>query len=96
MPANYVQFAITDHPKNHHEEVAPSIEAILARFPQNDHLFDAIPGTLEQLALNILIDGLSQNTASIATLKGGGHFGHTTLTMSPVKYATIQHSAPFL
>ena len=45
---------------------------------------------------NILINGLRENTTSIATLKGGGHYGHTALTISPAEYATIQHSITFL
>ena len=77
-------------------KAAPSVGAILDGFPQKDHLFDAIPGTPEWLALNILIDGLRENATSIATLKGGGHYGHTALIMSTAEYATIQHSAPFL
>ena len=78
-------------------KLAPSAEVILAGFPKKDHLFDAIPGTPEEPALNILIDGLHENAASIATLKGGRHYGHTALTVSPAEYATIQHhSTPFL
>jgi len=74
LPANYVQFAKTDLPKhlNPKMEIAPSVEAIMAGFPKMDHQIDAIPSKPERLARNILIEGLTENAASIATLKDGG------------------------
>ena len=77
-------------------KVAPWVEVILAGLPNKDHQINAIPGTPARPALDELIDKLRVNAASITTLNGGGHFGHTALTMSPVEYATIPRNAPFL
>ena len=68
----------------------------MAGFPKKDHQTDTITGKADRLALNILIEALHKNAASIATLKGGGRFGHTALCMSPVEYTTNQRSLPFL
>ena len=56
---------------------------------KKDHQIDAITGKPKRLALNLLIEALTENAASIPTLKGGGLFGHTAFCMSPAEYATI-------
>ena len=65
-------------------------------FPKQEHQIDIITGTPKRLALNIIIEALTENAASIPTLKGGGQFGDTAMCMSAAQYATIQHSFPFV
>ena len=39
---------------------------------------------------------VQENAASVPTLKGGGHYGHTALTMDGTTYATLPHTVPFV
>ena len=77
-------------------KIAPSVETIMARFPNKDHQIDTITGIPEHLALNIIFEALTKYAASIPTLKGGGIFGHTAMMMSTAQYATIQYILPFV
>jgi len=87
LPENYVQFAKWIIRKIIIiMKVAPTVADIMKGFPKEDHQIDAIPGKPKQLSLNILIEALTENAASIATLNGGGLFGHTAFYMSPAEY----------
>ena len=77
-------------------KVAPTVAAFTAGFPNQDHHIDTITGKPERLGLNALVESITENAASIATLKGGGLFPHTALCMSPAEDATIQHSLPIV
>ena len=77
-------------------KITPSVAKLLKGFPKKEHDIDTITGTSECMALNLLINDLWENAASMATLKGGGKFGHTALCMSPTDYATIPRSVLFL
>ena len=57
-------------------KITPSVAKLLKGFPKKEHDIDTITGTPECKALNLLINDLWENAASMATLKGGGKFGH--------------------
>ena len=46
--------------------------------------------------MDILFDAITENAASITTLKGCGCFGHMAFCMSAQQYATISHTQPFV
>ena len=77
-------------------KIAPSVATLMKGFPKQEHQIDTITGKPERLAINILIEDIIENAASIATLKGGGLYGHTGTCMSDFQYATIPDSIPFI
>ena len=77
-------------------KIAPSVETLTAVFPNKDHQIDSIEGLPERIGLNVLFEALTENAASIQTLKGGRQFGHMAFCMSAPQYATIHHSLPFV
>ena len=50
-------------------KVAPSVETIMTRFPKKNHQIDTITGKPERLALNIIIEVITKNAASVPTLE---------------------------
>jgi len=70
-------------------KLAPTVADIMKAFPKQDHQIDTITGKPERLAIDLLIEDITKNAASIPTLKGGGIFGHTATCMSDAQYATI-------
>ena len=77
-------------------KIAPSVATLLKGFPKQEHQIDQITGQPERLAIDILIEDIIENAASIATLKGGGVYGHMGICMSDAQYATIQGTIPFI
>ena len=77
-------------------KIAPSAETLSAGFPNKNHQIDSITGTPERPGINIFFEAITQNAASVKTLKGGGRYSHMALAMSQVQYAAIQHSLPFI
>ena len=67
-------------------KVAPTFADIMKGFPKHDHQIDTITGKPERLALDLLIEDITENAASISTLKGGGLFGHTATFMSDAQF----------
>jgi len=65
-------------------------------FPKQEHQIDTITRKPERLAIDLLVEDIIENAATITTLKGGGLFGHTATCMSDAQYATIQNSIPFI
>ena len=105
----------TDHPKNHHHHHHHESSTNSCRhhegIPQEGPSNWCNPWkTRTTVPQYTHFEALTENAASIATLKGGGLdsfgnskrwrtrlFGHTAFCMSPAEYyATIQHSVPFL
>ena len=77
-------------------KIAPSFETLSAGFPNKKHQIDSITGTPERLGINIFFEAITQNAASVKTLKGGGRYGHMAFAMSTPQYEAIQHSLPFI
>ena len=77
-------------------KLAPTVANIMKGFLKQDHQIDSITGKPERLAIDLLIEDITENTASIPTLKGGGLFGHTATCMSDAQYSTIPLSPPFI
>ena len=77
-------------------KIAPSVATLLKGFPKQEHQIDKITGKPERLAIDILIEDIIENAASVATLKGGGLYGHTGTCMSDALYATIPGTIPFI
>ena len=79
-------------------KVAPTVADIMKGFPKKDYQIDAIPGKPERLALNILIEALRENAASIATKRWRTIWAYGILHVSPpiFNYSTIQHTQPFV
>ena len=77
-------------------KIASSVETLTAGSPNKNHQIDSIKGQPERLGLNVFFEALTENTASIQTLKGGGRYGHMAFCMSAPQYATIHHSLPFV
>ena len=50
-------------------KIAPSVKTLSAGFPNKNHQIDSIIGTPERLGLNIFFEAITQNAASIKTLK---------------------------
>jgi len=77
-------------------KIAPSFETLSAGFPNKKHQIDSITGTPERLGINIFFEAITQNAASVKTLKRGGRYGHMAFAMSAPQYEAIQHSLPFI
>ena len=77
-------------------KITPSVKTLSAGFPNKNHQIDSITGKPERLGLNIFFEAITENDASIKTLKGGGCYGHMALCISAPQYALIQHSLLFV
>ena len=77
-------------------KIAPSVATFAVGLPNPDHNIDTITGKPERLGLNALIEAITENAASIETLKGGGRYGHMVFCMSVAKYTAIHHTQPFV
>ena len=64
-------------------KIAPSVEMLSAGFPNKNHQIDSITG------INVFFEAITQNAASVKTLKGGGRYGHMAFAMSQPQYEAI-------
>ena len=74
---------------------APTVESLSASFPKKDFDIPAITGEPDRISLDLLINDIRQNAASVRSIKGGGTYGHLAMTMAPAEYLALPGATAF-